>query len=84
MSDRSGAAKVRFPGDDSTDPLTVEFTVPRDWPAELALTFAELMDKAIKDGFPIVVPVRRDATPEQISRIFEDVRTFIKDAGLAP
>ena len=53
-------------------------------PPGLAIAFAELMEKALEDGFPIVVPVRLDATAEQISRLFEDVRTLIEKAGLAP
>ncbi|HEX6521847.1 MAG TPA: hypothetical protein VF070_17855 [Streptosporangiaceae bacterium] len=65
------------------DPLTFEFPVPGDWPPGLALAFAEMTEKAIDDGFPIVVPVRKDATPEQISRVFEDVRALVERLGLA-
>jgi hypothetical protein len=60
-----------------------EFPVPSDWPPGLALAFAELMEKALEDGFPVVVPVRRDATPEQISTVIGDVRALVKNAGLA-
>ena len=82
MSDHS-STELKFRGD-ANDPTTVEFAVPGDWPPGLAIAFAELMEKALEDGFPIVVPVRLDATAEQISRLFEDVRTLIEEAGLAP
>ncbi len=35
------------------------------------------------DGFPIVVPVRKDATPEQISQVFEGARALVERLGLA-
>ncbi len=63
--------------------MTFEFAVPGDWPPGLALAFAEMMEKALDDGFPIVVPVRKDATPEQISQVFEDVRALVERVGLA-
>ena len=71
------------PGADSPDPATFEFTVPPDWDNELALAFYELLQKALDDGFPIVVAVRRDATPEQITNIVDDVRALVANAGLA-
>ncbi len=70
-------------GDDEPDPSTFEFTVPTDWPSELALAFYELVQKALDDGFPIVVAVRKDATAEQISQIVDDVQALVSNAGLA-
>jgi hypothetical protein len=83
MYDHSSAAELKSRGD-AKDPTTFEFAVPGDWPPGLAIAFAELMDKALQDGFPIVVPVRQDATAEQISRVFQDARTLVERAGLAP
>jgi len=60
-----------------------DFPIPSDWSPGLALAFAEMMEKALEEGFPVVVPVRRDATPEQISSVLDDVRTLVKNAGLA-
>ena len=71
------------PGADTPDPATFEFTVPTGWDNELALAFYELVQKALDDGFPIVVAVRRDATPQQISNIVGDVRALVANAGLA-
>jgi hypothetical protein len=83
MSDHSSAAELKS-RDDANDPMTFEFAVPGDWPPGLAIAFAELMEKAVEDGFPIVVSVRQDATAEQIGHLFEDVRTLVEKAGLAP
>jgi hypothetical protein len=83
MSDHSSAAELKSRGG-VNDPATFEFAVPDDWPPGLAIAFAELMEKALEDGFPIVVPIRQDATAEQISRVFEDVRMLVERAGLTP
>jgi hypothetical protein len=77
------AANLKFPGGNARDPMTFEFAVPGDWSPGLALAFAELMEKAMGDGFPIVVPVRKDATPEQISQVFEGARALVERLGLA-
>jgi hypothetical protein len=42
------------------------------------------MEKALADGFPVVVPVRKDATPEQITGVLEDMRAVVRNAGLVP
>ena len=70
-------------GDDEPDPATLEFTVPSDWDNDLALTFYELVQKALDDGLPIVVAVRKNATPEQISQIVDEVQALVSKAGLA-
>ena len=72
----------KYPEDHEGNPITVEFSFPGDWSPGLALAVAQEMEKAIKVGFPIVVPVRKGATPEQVSCIVEDVRTLVERAGL--
>ena len=59
------------------------FPIPDDWSPSLRLAFAELMDKALADGFPVVIPVRGDATPDQIEAVIADMRALVKNAGLA-
>jgi hypothetical protein len=59
------------------------FPIPDDWSPSLRLAFAELMDKALADGFPVVIPVRGDATTDQIEAVVEDMRALVKKAGLA-
>jgi hypothetical protein len=63
--------------------MTLEINLPEEWPPGLALAVAQMMRESFKEGFPIIIPVRRDATPEQISGAFERVRAVIQEAGLA-
>ena len=60
-----------------------DFQIPDDWTPSLRLAFAELMDKALAEGFPVVIPVRKDATPEQITTVLNDMRAVVRNAGLA-
>jgi hypothetical protein len=59
------------------------FPIPDDWSPSLRLAFAQLMDKALAEGFPVVIPVRNDATVDQIEAVIKDMRALVKDAGLA-
>ena len=59
------------------------FPIPDDWSPSLRLAFAELMDKALAEGFPVVIPVRNDATVDQIEAVLKAMRALVKDAGLA-
>lgn len=60
-----------------------DFPIPDDWTPSLRLAFAQLMDKALAEGFPVVIPVRKDATPEQITTVLNDMRAVVRNAGLA-
>jgi hypothetical protein len=77
-------ANREFRDDDAADLLPLQFAAPSDWPAGLTLAFAETMENALQTGFPIVIPVRMDATPEQIGHVIEDMRALVERAGLAP
>ncbi len=59
-----------------------DFPIPDDWPPSLVLAFAELMEKALAEGFPVVVPVRKDATPDQITKVLDDMQAVVRNAGL--
>ena len=63
--------------------MTFEISLPEEWPPGLALAVAQMMRQSLKGGFPIIVPVRKDATPEEISGAFDRVRTVVQEAGLA-
>jgi hypothetical protein len=63
--------------------MIFEISIPDDWPPGLGLAIAKMVRQSLKEGFPIIVPVRKDATPEQLQRAFEKVRTVIEDADLA-
>ena len=58
------------------------FPIPDGWSPSLRLAFAQLMDKALAEGFPVVIPVRNDATVDQIEAVLKDMRALVKDAGL--
>jgi hypothetical protein len=63
--------------------MTFEVSIPEEWPPGLGIAVAQMVQQSFTEGFPIVVPIRRDATPEQLRDVFEKVRTAIEDAGLA-
>jgi hypothetical protein len=42
-----------------------------------------MMQQSLKEGFPVVVPVRRDATADQLEAAVHAIKTVIHEAGLA-
>jgi len=60
-----------------------EIEIPDDWPPSLGFAVAAMIRQSLKDGFPIVIPVRRDTTPDQLEAAFDTVRADILRAGLA-
>jgi hypothetical protein len=63
--------------------MIVEVSIPDEWPPGVGLAVARMMRQSLREGFPIIVPVRKDATPEQLQEAFERVRMVVADAGLA-
>ena len=63
--------------------MTIEIEIPDGWPPGLGLAVAKMMQQSLKEGFPVVVPVRRDATPDQLQAAFDTIKTVIEQAGLA-
>jgi hypothetical protein len=63
--------------------VTFEIEIPDDWPPSLGFAVAAMIRQSLKDGFPIIIPVRRDTTPDQLAAAFDIVRTDILRAGLA-
>jgi hypothetical protein len=63
--------------------MTFEISLPEEWPPGLALAVVQLMRQSLKAGFPVIIPVRKDATPEQISGAFDRVRAIMVESGLA-
>jgi hypothetical protein len=63
--------------------VTIEIEIPGGWPPGLGLAVAKMMQQSLKEGFPVVVPVRRDATPDQLQAAFDTIKTVIEQAGLA-
>jgi hypothetical protein len=63
--------------------VIVEVEIPDEWPPSLGLAVAKMIRESLKEGFPVVMPVRRDATPDQLEAVFDSVKTVIHEAGLA-
>jgi hypothetical protein len=63
--------------------MTFEISLPEEWPPGLALAVAQMIRQSLREGFPIIIPVRKDITPEQISGAFDRVRAIMAEAGLA-
>jgi len=63
--------------------MMVEVNIPEEWPPALALATAQLLQQALRDGFPIVTVIRPDATPDQLSDIYARVKALIEESGLA-
>jgi hypothetical protein len=63
--------------------MIVEVSIPDEWPPSVGLAVARMVRQSLKEGFPVIVPVRKDVTPEQLQEAFDKVRMVIADAGLA-
>lgn len=63
--------------------MTFEIQIPDEWPPDLGFAVAKIMRQSMKEGFPLVVAVRKDATPEQLEAAFQAIRSVVQEAGLA-
>ena len=63
--------------------MMVEVNLPEEWPPALALATAQLLQHALRDGFPLITVIRLDATPDQLSDICTRVQMLIEESGLA-
>lgn len=63
--------------------MTFEIEIPEEWPPSLGFAVARMMQQSLKEGFPLVVPVRRNITPDQLEAAFDRIKTVIQRAGLA-
>ena len=46
--------------------VLLEVDLPDEWPPGLGLAVAAMIRRSLRDGFPVVIPIRRDATPEEL------------------
>jgi hypothetical protein len=63
--------------------MIFEISIPDEWPPGLGIAIAKMVQQSLKVGVPIIVPVCKDVTPDQLQAAFERVRMVIEDAGLA-
>ena len=43
----------------------------------------QLLQHAVRSGYPIISVLRPDATPEQIQDVYERIGTVVRESGLA-
>ena len=63
--------------------VLLEVNLPDEWPPGLGLAVAAMIRRSLRDGFPVVVPIRQDATPEELEAALGAVTRVIQEAGLA-
>ena len=63
--------------------MQIEVVVPDEWTPGLTLAMQQLLQHAVRSGYPIISVIRPDATPEQIQDIYQRIGTVVRDSGLA-
>ena len=63
--------------------MNIEVIVPDDWPPGLTLAMQQLMQRAVRSGWPLITCLRPDATADQIEEIDRQIRALVQDSGLA-
>ena len=63
--------------------MTFEIEIPDEWPPGLGFAVVRMIRQSLKEGFPLVVPVQRNITPDQLDAAFDRIKTVIQKAGLA-
>jgi len=63
--------------------MRIEVTVPEEWTPGLTLAMQQLLQRAVRDGWPLVTCLNHDATADQIEEIDHQIRALVQDSGLA-
>ncbi len=63
--------------------MKIEVVVPDEWTPGLTLAMQQLMQQAVRSGWPLITCLRREATAEQIEEIDHQIRALVQDSGLA-
>jgi hypothetical protein len=63
--------------------MRIEVTVPDEWTPGLTLAMQQLLQRAVRDGWPLVTCLSHDATADQIEDIDHQIRALVQDSGLA-
>ena len=63
--------------------MKIEVTVPDEWTPELTLAVQQLLQRAVRSGWPLIICLRPDATAEQMTDIYQRIRALVQDSGLA-
>lgn len=63
--------------------MKIEVVVPDEWTPGLALAMQQLLQHAVRDGWPLITCLRRGATAEEIEEIDHQIRVLVQGSGLA-
>jgi hypothetical protein len=63
--------------------VNIEVVVPDEWTPGLTLAMQQLLQQAVRNGWPLITCLRPDATAEQIEEIDHQIRVLVQDSGLA-
>ncbi len=63
--------------------MKIEVIVPDEWSPGLTLAMQQLLQHAVRSGWPLVTCLRPEATAEQIEEIDHQIRALVQDSGLA-
>jgi hypothetical protein len=63
--------------------MRIELEIPDDWTPWQAIAMRAIMQRALRNGHPVVGAVRPNATPDQVQDIYHRLGALIREAGLA-
>ena len=64
--------------------MIIEVAVPDEWTTGQALAVPQLLQYALRDAQPVIAPVRKDITAEQLQDIYNRIEVMIRESGLEP
>jgi hypothetical protein len=63
--------------------VNIEVNGPDEWIPGLTLAIQQLLQHAVRSGWPLITCLSPDASAEQIEEIDHQVRALVQDSGLA-
>jgi hypothetical protein len=63
--------------------VNIEIAVPDEWTPGLTLAMQQMLQQAVRSGWPLITCLRREATADQIEEIDHQIRALVRDSGLA-
>jgi hypothetical protein len=63
--------------------MMIEVMVPDEWTPGLTLATQQLLQKAVRSGWPVITCLRQDATADQIEDVYRRIGALVSEAGLA-
>jgi hypothetical protein len=63
--------------------VNIEVAVPDEWTPGLTLAMQQMLQQAVRSGWPLITCLRREATADQIEEIDHQIRALVRDSGLA-